>query len=202
MVCHHAPVVVTSTHPQPCRTTSTSSNSMYPCGNDTIPAGYPQCQWQPSDGSTLLLRSSIGIAVLSKTRTSLTPWSMFTVFQGRRKMDWSVVSLARRGLVTIKLLFQLDSIGFAWNMPRFTLNADTRANVIRRTIFRIFFTLISVLVSSKFHKLLDSSPWLLLPDTSIINAYQNAINKKFPIIDVRTMLYIICWYIPYLTLQQ
>jgi len=113
-----------------------------------------------------------------------------------------VVSLAHRGLVTIELLFQLDSIGFAWNMPRFTLNVDTRANVIRSTIFRIFFTLISVLVSSKFHKLLDSSPWLLLPDTSIINAYQNAINKKFPIIDVRTMLYIICWYIPYLTLQQ
>ena len=43
---------------------------------------------------------------------------------------------------------------------------------------------------------------MLLPETSIINAYHNARNKKFRIIDVRTMLYFICWYIPYLTLQQ
>jgi hypothetical protein len=87
---------------------------------------------------------------------------MPTVFQGRRKTDWSVVSLSRRGLVIIKLLFQLDSLEFVWNMPRFTLNVDTCANVVRRTISRasvyIIFTLTSVLVRSKFHKLFDSSP--------------------------------------------
>jgi hypothetical protein len=64
----------------------------------------------------------------------------------------------------------------------------------------IFFTLTSVLVSSKFYKLFDSSRWLLLPETSIINAYRDARNKKFPIIDVRTILYcFICWFIAYLT---
>jgi hypothetical protein len=131
---------------------------------------------------------------------------MPTVFQGRRKTDWSVLSLPRRGLVIIKLLFQFDGLEFVWNMPRFTLNVDTRANAIYPPhdfpSQCIFFTLASVLVSSKFHKLFDSSRWLLLPETSIINAYHNARNKKFHIIDVRTMLYFICSYIPYLTLQQ
>jgi len=89
----------------------------------------------------------------------------------------------------IYLLFQLDSLEFSWNMPRFTLNVDTRANVIRRTFshWRIFLTLTSASVSSKFHKLYDSNRWLLVPETSIINIYNNAIKKKqkFPIINVR-----------------
>ena len=41
------------------------------------------------------------------------------------------LDLTRSGV--INLLFQLDSLEFAWNLPRFTLNVDTRANVIRRT---------------------------------------------------------------------
>ena len=102
------------------------------------------------------------------------------------------------------LLFQLDSLEFAWNMPRFTLNIDTRANVIRRTFYPnlkcIFLTLTSASVSSKFHKLFDSNRWLLLPETSIIKTYYNAKNKKFPDIDVRTVLYFISCY--YLTLRQ
>ena len=50
-----------------------------------------------------------------------------------------LVSLPRRGLTrlaVIDLLFQLDSLEIAWDMPRFTLNIDTRANVIRRTFLR------------------------------------------------------------------
>ena len=30
---------------------------------------------------------------------------------------------------------QLDSLEFAWNMPRFMLNLDSRYNVIRRQLF-------------------------------------------------------------------
>ena len=42
-------------------------------------------------------------------------------------------------------------------------------------------------VSSKFRTLFDSGRWLLLPETSIIDIYDDAIKKeqKFPIIDVR-----------------
>ena len=50
-----------------------------------------------------------------------------------------LVSLPHRGrtrLAVINLLFQLDSLEIAWDMPRFTLNVDTRANVIRRTFLR------------------------------------------------------------------
>ena len=99
----------------------------------------------------------------------------------------------RHSAVT-NLLFQLDSLEFAWNMPRFTLNVDTRANVIRRTFFPnlkcIFLTLTLALVSSKFHRLFDLNHWLLVPEASIINAYYDARNKRrnFPIIEVRTTL--------------
>jgi len=70
-------------------------------------------------------------------------------------------------------------------MPRFTLNVDTRANVIRRThLPSIYFHgPYHLLVSSKLHKLFDSSHWLLLPETSIIDVYYND-RFEFPIIDV------------------
>jgi len=113
-----------------------------------------------------------------------------------------LVGLPHHGLMPtlINLLFQLDSLEFAWNISRFTLNVDTRANVIRRTFFRdSVFT--SALVSSNFHKLSDSNHWLL-PENSIINIYNNARRKKqeFRDIDVRTVLYFISWYIAYLTM--
>jgi hypothetical protein len=47
-----------------------------------------------------------------------------------------LVSLPPRGLTrsaVINLLSQLDSLEYTWKMRRFTLNVDTRANVIRRT---------------------------------------------------------------------
>ena len=42
-------------------------------------------------------------------------------------------------------------------------------------------------VSSKFRTLFDSGRWLLLPETSIIDIYDDAMKneQKFPIIDVR-----------------
>ena len=45
-------------------------------------------------------------------------------------------------------------------------------------------------VSSKFRTLFDSGRWLLLPETSIIDIYDNAIKneQKFPIVDVRKCL--------------
>lgn len=90
--------------------------------------------------------------------------------------------------MSIIFWIQLDSLEFAWNMPRFTLNVDTRYNVILRTPFSLYslgFAYIHV-VSSKFRILFDSDRWLLLPETSIIDIYDDAIKKeqKFPIIDV------------------
>jgi hypothetical protein len=55
-----------------------------------------------------------------------------------RSTKHGLVSLPRWGLTrlaVINLLSQLDSLEFAWNMPRFTLNVDARTNVIRRTFF-------------------------------------------------------------------
>ncbi|KIM36096.1 hypothetical protein M413DRAFT_322138 [Hebeloma cylindrosporum] len=82
---------------------------------------------------------------------------------------------------------QLDSLEFAWNMPRFTLHVDARYNVIRRTPYRLClplrFTYVHV-VSSKFRTLFDSGRWLLLPETSIIDIYRDVITKgqKFHIV--------------------
>lgn len=42
--------------------------------------------------------------------------------------------------MSIIFWIQLDSLEFAWNMPRFTLNVDIRYNVIRRTPFPLYIT--------------------------------------------------------------
>ncbi|KAH8980750.1 hypothetical protein EDB86DRAFT_510285 [Lactarius hatsudake] len=70
----------------------------------------------------------------------------------------------------------LDSIEFAWNMKPFTLNVDTRYNVLR--------------LCPDFRKLFVMNLWLFLPETDIIDAYYNAINtRKLPNIDAKVYQY-------------
>lgn len=71
----------------------------------------------------------------------------------------------------------LDSLEFSWNMTRFTLNVDTRINIIR--------------LNSKLHRLFDSGDWLLLPETSIIDRYHEAVFSKCPLIDEPVYRYIL-----------
>lgn len=103
-VHRHDLAAVTTIHPHLCRTTihpqtsrkTTSPRKMkitqlamrkrhHPNGLSTEKT---QCQQQPSGGSTVLLRTSLGQAALSKTRMSPMPWSMPIVCQGRRNTHW------------------------------------------------------------------------------------------------------------------
>lgn len=52
-----------------------------------------------------------------------------------RSTKGPLVSLPYFSLMTgNNLWLQLDSLEFAWNMPRFTLNVDSRYNIIRRRL--------------------------------------------------------------------
>jgi len=50
----------------------------------------------------------------------------------------SFLYISLRWLSIISSWLQLDSLEFAWNMPRFTLNVDSRYNVILRTYFILY----------------------------------------------------------------
>jgi len=70
----------------------------------------------------------------------------------------------------------LDKLEFAWGMERFTLNVDTRYNILR--------------LSPKFHTAFDENKWLLLPETQIIGAYYDARNTRtLPKIDAEHYKY-------------
>ncbi|KAH9178294.1 hypothetical protein EDB89DRAFT_1930442, partial [Lactarius sanguifluus] len=61
-------------------------------------------------------------------------------------------------------------------MERFTLNVDTRYNIIR--------------LSSTLHRAFDADDWLLLPETRIIDAYYNArYTRGLPNIDAEVYKY-------------
>jgi len=58
-----------------------------------------------------------------------------------RQTKESLVSFLYFGLRWLSIMsswLQLDSLEFAWNMPRFTLNVDSRYNVILRMHFPLY----------------------------------------------------------------
>lgn len=93
----------------------------------------------------------------------------------------------------------LDSLEWAWDLPRNTLDLDTPDNIFQCEFLFIYYaiTFSTPSVTATFHRLFDNNSWFLLPESHIVDRYYNAltgrkddqrvVRGKFPVIPVRAL---------------
>ncbi|KAI9440066.1 hypothetical protein H4582DRAFT_1944801 [Lactarius indigo] len=133
---------------------------------------YPSPSNAPSNAETTLSQRIIKISMTkpAKKRVDKVTPKRCLITNGSKHLDYAhcLPRSTNGGL--------LDRLEFAWNMERFTLNVDTRYNIIR--------------LSPTLHRAFDANDWLLLPETRIIDAYYEARNtRKLPNIDAEVYQY-------------
>ncbi|KAH8976874.1 hypothetical protein EDB86DRAFT_3013841 [Lactarius hatsudake] len=147
-----------------------SSQTMDPDGASSL--YYPSPSNAPSNAETTLSQRIIKTSMTkpAKKRVDKVTPKRCLITYGSKYLDYTHC-LPRSTKEPL-----LDRLEFAWNMERFTLNVDTRYNIIR--------------LSSTLHRAFDADDWLLLPETRIIDAYYNARNTRgLPDIDAEVYKY-------------
>ncbi|KAH9058353.1 hypothetical protein EDB87DRAFT_1626195 [Lactarius vividus] len=133
---------------------------------------YPSPSNAPSNAETTLSQRIIKTSMKkpAKKRVDKVTPKRCLITNGSKHLDYAhCLPRSTKGRL-------LDRLEFAWNMERFTLNVDTRYNILR--------------LSATFHRAFDANDWLLLPETRIIDAYYNARNtRKLPNIDAEVYRY-------------